>query len=88
MSALSRNVLTPEEHFEIQNRRKPLGSMASVPPGWQQSWLKPLMGNYVDVLSNCLSMRNAVMFEDVAEFIASSLESEEFVGKRVGLIKL
>lgn len=42
----------------------------------------------MDVLSNCLSLRNAVVFEDVAEFIASNLGSEELVGERLGLIKL
>ena len=88
MSPLSKSVLTPEEHLKTQNGRTLLGSMASVPPGWKISPLTPLLGNYVDVLSNCLSMRNSVAFEDVAEFIAHNLESEEFVRERVGLIKL
>ena len=89
MSPLSKSVLTPEEHLKTQNGRTPLVSMASVPPGWKTSSLTPLLGNYVDVLSNCLSMRNAVVFEDVAEFIVTNLESEEkFVRERVGLIML
>lgn len=87
MSAISKRILTPEEHSKIQSGRSPLTSMASVPPGWKTSSLTPLMGGYVDVLSNCLSMRNAVVFEDVAEFIASNLGSEKLVGEWLGLIK-
>lgn len=86
MSALSTNVFTAEEHLQAQSGRTPLDSMASEPPGWKRSSLTPLMGNYADVLSNCLSMRNAVVFEDVAEFIARNLGSGEFMGERIGLI--
>lgn len=87
MSALSKKVLTIKEHIKVQSGRTPLSSMTSVPPGWKRSLLTPLLGNYVDVLSNCLSMRNAVVFEDVAEFIASNLESKELERKWIGLIK-
>lgn len=58
------------------------------PPGWQDSWLKhiPLIGK--SIVAGMNASRYEVTLEQVADFIASDLESgdDHFVGMSVGVI--
>ena len=76
--------------FELLDAPRPHGLLASAgsPPGWEKTWLErvPLIGMFLSTLYIGLVVYRT-RYEAVADFLAEDLEreSEEWVGKKVGL---
>jgi hypothetical protein len=91
MTPRSEAVSEVKYHVEKQMELKGLLTSISVPAGWKTSILRklPLLGGYLDVFSNVVSLRNSVHFEDVGDFIAGELEkpNQLYIGKKIGLIE-
>jgi len=90
-SLLCPALLTPESSDLSVPTKASQGALianAATPPSWQHSWIKfiPFIGRAIEIAMN--ASRYETTLEQIAEFIASDLESfdSRWIGTTVGVI--